>query len=160
MTTRSWLVFAGMMVGLVAMFVVYGITRDPRATSSVKPEIIRAKGDTVRVAVETVLKGYEKDAGKADRAFKYRICEVSGVVDDIDVAQGGVAEIRFLQSRQRSHQRGLARSIGAQKTEHAVGDFERDVVQRLNAVSISLGEIFDTEHGGPHKRYLANFNAK
>lgn len=85
MTTRSWLVFAGMMMGLVAMLVVYGISRDPRATSSVKPEIIRDEGDTVRVAVETFLEGYEKDAGKADRAFKYRICEVSGVVADIDV---------------------------------------------------------------------------
>lgn len=85
MTTRSWLIFAGMMVGLVAMFVVYGMTRDPRATSSVKPGIVLFEGDTVRVAVETLLEEYEKDAGKADRAFKHRICEVSGFVDDVNV---------------------------------------------------------------------------
>ncbi|MDP6039865.1 MAG: hypothetical protein QGG64_15035 [Candidatus Latescibacteria bacterium] len=85
MTARSWLIFAVMMVGLVGMFIVYGITRDPRATSSVKPEIVLSKGDTVRVAVETLLDRYEKDAGKADRAFKHRICEASGFVVDVAV---------------------------------------------------------------------------
>ena len=85
MTARGWVIFAVMMVGLVTMFIVYGYTRDSRATSSVKPNVIVNEGDTVRVAVETVLKRYEKDTGKADQAFKLRICEMSGFVVRVSV---------------------------------------------------------------------------
>jgi len=99
MTARGWVVFAVMMVGLVAMFVVYGLTRDPNATSRVKPDIVVREGDTVRVAVETVLKGYDKDSGEADKAFKHRICEVSGFVAGLSVNWLSEPVVKLAESR-------------------------------------------------------------
>ena len=61
----------------------------------------------------------------------------------IDAVELRAAAVGFLQRGQRAHERGLACPVGAEQSEHALWNGERDVLQRLRPVGIALGEIFD-----------------
>jgi hypothetical protein len=68
--------------------------------------------------------------------------------EDVHVSQDRGSGVRVLERRDDPHQRGLARPVGAEQSEHACGDVEGDVLQRLDAVGIGLGEVPDREFHG------------
>ena len=68
--------------------------------------------------------------------------------DHVEMAEADGAAIGLLQRRQDAHERRLAGAVGTEETEHAGGDGEGEVLQRLHAVRIGLGEIFDAQLEG------------
>ena len=61
----------------------------------------------------------------------------------VDAVEARGAAVGLLQRGQRAHERGLAGAVGAEQSEHALGNGQRDVLQRLRPVGIALGEVID-----------------
>ena len=56
------------------------------------------------------------------------------------------ATIRLLERGKDAHQRGLAGAVGAKQSVHPCGNGETDVLQRVDAVGVRLGDAADVEH--------------
>ena len=58
------------------------------------------------------------------------------------------AAVGFLQRGEDAHQRRLAGAVGAEQAVHARRDRQADVLQRLHAVGVGLGDVADGQlHG-------------
>ena len=65
------------------------------------------------------------------------------LADDVDLAEGDGAGVRLLERGNHAHQRGLAGAVGAEQAVHARRNRERDVLQRLHAVGVRLGDALN-----------------
>jgi hypothetical protein len=80
-----------------------------------------------------------------DAAHCVLVAQHVDVAAAVDADQARAAGVGLLQRRERSHQRRLAGTVGAQQSEHSGRDRERHAVERADAVGIGLGEIADLE---------------
>jgi len=68
--------------------------------------------------------------------------------EHVDAVEHDRAGGRDLQRRHASHQRGLACPVGAEQSEHAARDVERDVIERTGTTVVAVGQAGDREHAG------------
>ena len=67
--------------------------------------------------------------------------------EHVQAVEMNAAGIRRLQRRQGAHERGFARAVGPEQTEHAGRNVQADVVEGAHSVGVGLGEMLDGQHG-------------
>ena len=133
MTTRSWLVFAGMIGVLFVMVVMYGVTYDPKTGVS-QTEVV-AEGDTLRVSAKALAGAFVKDARRAGRVFKNRLCEVTGQIVAIDANWLGEPVVELEGHRAKR----IAVSLMFQKSEQGRVDL-LELGETITVLGIFVGK--------------------
>ena len=88
--------------------------------------------------IEHGASGHTRINAEILRQIAQRRAQGLGILEDIDITEGQRALIRCLQGGNRAHQRGLARPVGPQQSEHPVGNGQADAVERAYLIAVSL----------------------
>ena len=94
-----------------------------------------------REVVEQLLRAHLRVDAELLRQVAERLPHFVLLVQDVDIAEADAALVRLLQRGDDAHQRGLAGAVRAEQAVHARRDREGDVLQRVHAVGVGLGDI-------------------
>ena len=71
------------------------------------------------------------------------------LVQNVDRTEVNAPRVRFQERRQGAHQSRLAGAVRTEQAVHPVRDGQRDIVERLDAVWVGLGYVFNLQfHAG------------
>ena len=135
MTARNWFVFAGMIGGLFAMIVVYGVTYDPKSPSSKQDLVAVVSGDTLRVSAKALAGAFAKDRRRANRAFENRLCVVTGPIVGVDNNWLGEPVVKLEGNRAKQ----MVVSLIFQKAEQGYVDLLK-TGETISVLGICVGE--------------------
>ena len=94
-----------------------------------------------REVIEQALGAHLRIDAELLRQVAERLAHVVLLRQHVDVAErGSLPAVRLLQRGEDAHQRRLAGAVRAEQAVHPRGNGERDVLQRLHAVGIRLGD--------------------
>jgi hypothetical protein len=112
---------------------------------------LAASGDALkhRHVVEHVVGADARIDAEILRQIAEHLTQPLRLLDHVDGAKADGAAGRGLQRRHATHQRGLARAVGAEQAEHPGRDLEADAVQGAHALGIDVAQILNRQHDGP-----------